>query len=105
MAKEYRPFLPYDWERDIAGVRALQALAAGIANEGQQRQALETLFQIAALDDLQYFPESERDTAFALGKRHVGLQVLKLVKLNSTLIQEAENGGKPRLERRTKRDT
>lgn len=100
----HKPYLPYDWESDISGVRALQALAAGIANEGQQQQALETIFKIAALDDLSYTPDSTHDTAFAEGKRYVGLQVLKLVKLNSTIIQGAENGrsGKPRSERRPK---
>ena len=82
----------------------MQALAAGNANEGQQQQALETIFKIADLDGLSYTPDSTHDTAFAEGKRYVGLQILKLVKLNSTLIQDAEHGrsGKPQPERRPK---
>lgn len=100
----HRPFHPYEWANDLNGVRAIQALALGVANEGQQKQAIETIFQICGLDDLSYSPDSTHDTAFAEGKRYVGNQVLKLAKLSSTLIQEAENGrsGKPRSERRPK---
>ncbi len=100
----HKPFHPYKWENDVNGVRAIQALAVGNATEGQQRQALETIFQICGLDDLSFDPESTHDTAFAEGKRFVGLQVLKLSKLSSTLLQEAERGrsGNPRKERRPK---
>lgn len=91
-APKRHPWEPYDWSKDTNGLRALQALAAGNANEGQQLQALETIYQIAGLDDLSYRPDNTHDTAFAEGKRFVAMQILKLTKLNATLIQEAEHG-------------
>lgn len=65
-----------------ADTYAIKALASGVANEGQQKRALEWIINtLCATYDLSYRPGSDRDTAFAEGKRHVGLQLVKQVKL------------------------
>jgi hypothetical protein len=67
---------------DEADTYAIKALAAGVANEGQQKRALDWIINtLCATYDLSYRPESDRDTAFAEGKRHIGLQLVKQVKL------------------------
>jgi hypothetical protein len=62
---------------------AIKALATGTANEGQQKRALDWIINtLCATYDLSYRPGSDRDTAFAEGKRHVGLQIVKQVNVN-----------------------
>lgn len=85
MAKRSGPPLacepaPYD-DTDI---RAVQALAAGVANDGQQKQALDWIIKRAANTyDLAYRPgeEGRRETDFALGRAFVGQQIVKMLKL------------------------
>ena len=75
------PWVPPAWEKADAG--ALQALARGDANGHQQRRALDYIVKtLAGTYDLSYRPDSERDTAFAEGRRFVGLQIVKLLNLN-----------------------
>ena len=66
-------------------VRALQALAAGNASDRQQQRALQWIIEAAAgTYDMSYRPGGEdgrRDTDFAEGRRFVGLQIVKLLKL------------------------
>lgn len=72
---------PYD-DDDI---RAMRALVAGNANEGQQRRALNWIINSAAgYYDLSFRPgiDGARATDFAEGKRFVGAQVVKLTKLS-----------------------
>jgi hypothetical protein len=67
---------------DEADTYAIKALAAGVANEGQQKRALDWIINtLCGTYDLSYRPESDRDTAFAEGKRHIGLQLVKQVKM------------------------
>lgn len=87
------PWLPWRWEDDVAGARSIQAVAEGVADEVQQRLAIKTIVeQLCATYDLSYSPDSERDSAFAEGKRFVGLQVAKLTKLNYTNVKREQNG-------------
>lgn len=61
---------------------AIKALATGTASEGQQRRALDWIINtLCGTYDLSYRPDSERNTAFAEGKRFVGLQLIKQIKL------------------------
>lgn len=74
------PFLPALW--DPADAAAIQALAIGEADSHQQQRALNWIINCAAgTYDLEYRTDS-RDHAFASGRRFVGLQVVKLLKLN-----------------------
>lgn len=84
------PWKPY---KDTEGERtAIQAVFDGVATEGQQKACLEAIFNICGLDDLSYRPTSDRDTAFAEGKRFVGLQILKLAKLKAGVTTRKPHG-------------
>lgn len=74
------PWAPASYE--IADAGALQALARGECEPHQQQRALKFIVEsLCGTYDLSYRPSGDRDTAFAEGKRHVGLQIVKLTKL------------------------
>jgi hypothetical protein len=78
--QERRPYKPSPCEK--ADVFALKALAAGVASEGQQKRALEWILKVACgIGDNTYYPNSERDTTFAEGKRFVGLEIVALINM------------------------
>lgn len=65
-----------------ADVAALQALQRGEATPEQQKRALEWIVNAAANTyDLEYRTEP-RDHAFCSGRRFVGLQIVKMLKLS-----------------------
>ena len=72
--------------------RAIVAVAQGIANEEQQKIAIDAiLVDICGVHDLSYRPDDlggERDTVFAEGKRFVASQMLSLIKRQSELLKE-----------------
>jgi hypothetical protein len=78
---------PQPWEllsADEQDIRAIKALAAGVASEGQQRIALAWIINRAAgTYDLSFRPgpDGSRLTDFAEGKRFVGLQVVRLINM------------------------
>lgn len=85
-----RPWFPVKWAENIAAVYAIKALAAGEANAGQQKLALDYIVHVIAQRyAIPYFPDSPTDTAFASGKLFVGEQVLKLIALKGEDIQDA----------------
>jgi hypothetical protein len=84
-----QPYLPTAWEP--ADVSALQALQRGEATPDQQTRALAyVIHSVCATYDLSYRPDSDRDTAFAEGKRFVGLQIVKALHLNLAAIKQAK---------------
>jgi hypothetical protein len=96
---EFRPWFPFKWHEHLQAIYALKALQAGEATKDQQQVALDFLIKnLCATYDMSYMPDSDRDTAFAEGKRWVGNQVIKLLKLTGEELdkarQEAER--KPR---------
>ncbi len=67
-----------------ADAAAIQALAAGNANEGQQQRALKWIIEIAGgAYNMSFYPgeEGRRDTDFAEGRRFVANSIIKLTKL------------------------
>lgn len=75
------PWKPAEWEPEDA--YAVQAVMSGRASEEQQRRAMRFLVdQVCGTYDLSYRPMSDRDTAFAEGKRFVGLQLVKFAQIN-----------------------
>lgn len=73
---------------------ALKSLAAGKANEGQQRRALNWIInQAAKTYDQQFIPASDRETTFLLGRRFVGLQIVKLINLDISVFQKDKTHG------------
>ena len=84
------PWKPAEYE--LADASAMQALLNGTADSNQQRRAIDWIVQIASgAYDLSYRPGSdgERDTAFAEGRRFVGLSIVKLTKLNLMTLRES----------------
>jgi hypothetical protein len=74
---------------EIADVSAVQALMNGTAEPHQQQRALKWIIEIACgTYDMSYRPDSQRDTDFAEGRRFVGLQLVKLTKLNTARLRE-----------------
>jgi hypothetical protein len=87
------PWKPAEWEP--ADVSALQALHRGNATPDQQKRALDYIINtVAGTYDLSYRPKSDRDTTFAEGKRHVGLQIVTKLKINLAAIKEAKRQAK-----------
>jgi hypothetical protein len=84
-------WVPADWEP--ADVSAIQALARGVANEGQQKRALDYIINTLGMTyEHTYSPLSERDSCHMQGRRYVGLQIVKLVNLPAHLIKRAKEG-------------
>lgn len=83
----YQP-CPYD----DAVIAAFRALFNGEASPDQQRRVLDYIVEVLAdKDGLSYRGENTHDTAFAEGRRFVGLQIVKMLKLRN-LTQPKENG-------------
>lgn len=75
----------------LPDIVAIQALQNGTADEHQQKRALQWIIEVAAgTFEEQYSPDSERDTAYALGMRKVGQQIIKLTKLDTAKQKEFE---------------
>jgi hypothetical protein len=70
-----------------ADVYAIKALAAGKANEGQQQRAIAWIVNVLCdANALSFRPDSPRETDFAEGKRHVAIQIRKLVELPVSVL-------------------
>lgn len=86
------PCRPPAWEP--ADAAAIQALLRGDATSDQQLRAIKYIVNdIAGTYDLSYRSgeDGRRDTDFAEGKRHVGLQIVKLSKLNLAALRQAKS--------------
>lgn len=69
---------------DSYDVYALKALAAGSASESQQKRALNWILNYCCgVPDNTYYPDSERDSIFASGKRFVGLEIVALINMKN----------------------
>ena len=86
-SKTARPWQPSPYSDN--DVYCIKALAAGSATPEQQKQALDWIIRVAAgTYDQPYRSDSARDTDFALGRRAVGLDVVKLVNLPVALLKK-----------------
>jgi hypothetical protein len=89
--KLFEPWAPPAAE--LPDVVAIKALAAGTATEDQQQRALHfILVHVCAVDDEPYCPASDRDTAYALGKRRVGTYLRSLLAAD---IRKFKSDGQP----------
>ena len=81
---------PVDYSEAV--VLAFKSLATGTANDIQQKLALDWLITTAAgTYELSFRSDSdggERETAFAEGRRFVGLQVVKMVNMPPDLVAQ-----------------
>ena len=74
----------------IADAYAIKALADGTAEPEQQKRALEWIVEHAACkDELSFRPVDDggRNTAFGEGRRFVGLQIVKLLRMPRELLK------------------
>lgn len=90
-----KPKAPVPWEPaafEKHHAIAIKALAAGTADEWQQKRAMEWILNtVCDLHGLSFRPEDaggERWTAFAEGKRYVALQICKMININLSTIKE-----------------
>lgn len=85
------PWGPAEWDDDDA--RALKALQVGNASDTQQQRALAWIIQRACMTyDEPFQPDSERTTNYLLGRRSVGLQIVKLLNVKLGALQKANDG-------------
>jgi hypothetical protein len=88
----------YDPERRKAGlagsfdkedIRALQALAQGIASEADQKRSLDWIIRTAAATyDEPFRPGSSDTVNYMLGRRSVGLAIVKLLSLKPEIFKD-----------------
>jgi hypothetical protein len=71
---------------------AIKALFVGNATGDQQIRAMKWIIEdVCRTYDLSFRPDSERDTCFAEGKRHVGMEIVKALKVNTEIIRKTDN--------------
>lgn len=90
----WSPWTPAKYE--IHHVVAIQAVAQGTANAEQQQAVMKYIVDnLCGYYDLSFRPggdEGRRDTDFAEGKRFVGSQLVKLMKLDVSMLRRKQNG-------------
>jgi hypothetical protein len=75
-----KPYMYTEYDDQIAA--AVQAVAEGKANQGQQMLAFDWIMNsLCGYYDLSYRPSSDRDTSFAEGKRFVAAQLVKMTRM------------------------
>lgn len=80
------PFLPAKY--DIVDMAAIQAVMSGVATPEQQQRAITWIVHdVCGTYEFEYRTEP-RDHAFASGRRFVGLQIVKMLKLNKAAFKE-----------------
>lgn len=83
------PWFPPHYE--LADLGAIKGLAAGTASPEQQQRALKWIIENAcATYELSFRPTSDRDTAFAEGRRFVGLQIVKALHIDISALKKGE---------------
>lgn len=77
---------------DAQDAAAIQALASGTADSGQQRRALDWIINFAAITyDMSYRPDNlggDRASCFAEGRRYVGNSIILLTKVRTSKLQQ-----------------
>jgi hypothetical protein len=77
------PWKPTPWEIEDAG--AIQALERGAAEPHQQQRALKYIVEmLSGYYEISFKsgPDGDRMTAFSEGKRYVGKELVKLMRVN-----------------------
>jgi hypothetical protein len=85
------PYLLAEWE--LADAAALQSVARGTASEAQQKRALDWVLTRAAMTYEETFVPGKPDmTGYLAGRRSVGLQIRKLLAIDTSAIAQAKKG-------------
>lgn len=69
---------------------AVQAFAAGSANEGQQKHALRWILESACALPLWPYRDNQRETDIALGRHFVGQQIMGVLRVNVSQLRKRE---------------
>lgn len=80
------------WPQDlsVADVMALKSLGAGVANEEQQKMALEVIMKrFCGYYELTFHEHSDRLSAFGEGRRYVGAMIQETLITPTPTNQEA----------------
>lgn len=86
--------------KEIADSYAIQAVSRGTASEIQQKRAFKCLVEeICGTYSMTFDPDSQRQSDFNEGKRHVGRVLVGLANVNLGAIKEAEERLKARVQR------
>lgn len=99
------PWKPAEYDPEDAA--ACQAVAHGRASPEQQVRAYRFILeQLALTYDLSYRSELPLDTAFAEGKRFVGLQMVKFANINLQILtrKPREQGETPAVKTKGEND-
>ncbi len=76
---------------ESADITAIQQLEQGIAEPEMQKRAFKWIVEeVCKTYDLSYRPGDSHDTAFAEGKRFVGLGIVKMLKLEPGKMRREE---------------
>ncbi|WP_234842777.1 hypothetical protein [Sinorhizobium meliloti] len=82
---------------------AIQAVSKGVASAEQQQRAIAAILHVCGINNLAWMPEEhggERDTTFAAGKQHIGLQLRKLMTYSISILTGEKHDG-PKHDKRT----
>src|SRR5947209_19533702 len=98
MRPKFQPDHPWQLpQTDNADIFALQAVAKGIANEGQQQRAWSYIVRtLCEIDRMTFWPGGEdgkRATDFAEGKRWVGIQMRRIERLRPDMPAFGDRSG------------
>ena len=86
MSNKHESWHPPSYEK--ADIRAIQALAQGNAGEQDQKRALDWIINTAASTYDEPFRPGSRDVVdYMLGRRSVGLAIVKLMKLKPEIFE------------------
>lgn len=87
MDSKNAPWFPPPYE--LADINAIRGLQAGTASSDQQQRALKWIIENAcATYELSYRPTNDRDTSFAEGRRFVGLQIVKALHMDTSILRK-----------------
>jgi hypothetical protein len=89
---------PPVWARcdyKFSDVVAIQAWAAGTANEDQQKRAFDwVLRQACILGEEPFLPDSDRETTLILGRNFAARQIVKLVQMPPAAMAKLQTAEK-----------
>lgn len=87
-------WLPADWSKFDAA--CIQAVARGEADARQQQHALLVIVEkLAGTYEHTFVPRETETTVYLEGRRSVGLQIVKLVKVDLALVKDIEPHSPP----------
>ncbi len=81
---------------DFADIDAIQALKNGVADENQQKRALNWILENACARHVWAFKDDERETCIALGQQFAGQQIIGLINLSREEIEKQKQEARRR---------